>query len=269
MTTSAAIALGGNLGNVSETFSRAIDLINRTSGLRVAKRSSNYITRAIGAAAGGDYLNAAVILNVDCPSLELLLRLQEIETRLGRVRTVHWGPRTLDLDILSYGSQTVQIPPLTGQGSGEGEQKTASPVILTIPHPACWYRRFALDPWAEIDPEWKHPLFQETVHQRQARLLNRPLRVLIVADEVAKQRLAGSLRSLFSENELTLNYPVEDQPILAETERTANFEVVFQIDPQPPLPTSVPRSVRLPPETAVETATQILRAMLDEPHRLT
>ncbi|MBL4885670.1 MAG: 2-amino-4-hydroxy-6-hydroxymethyldihydropteridine diphosphokinase, partial [Planctomycetaceae bacterium] len=72
-------------------------------------------------------------------------------------RTVHWGPRSIDLDLIAFDDQIIQS------------------AQLSLPHPACWYRRFVLDPFVEIAPGWRHPERNIAVLDLQLRLLNRPL----------------------------------------------------------------------------------------------
>lgn len=154
------IALGGNQGRVDETFERALDLINQTEETRVSRPSGHYTTSPVGTFAGGQFLNAVAQLETSLTPFELLAQLQVIETALGRVRTIHWGPRTLDLDVLFYGNS--------------GELVLDSPT-LTLPHPHLWYRRFVLDPLSEISPLLVHPLIGSTVQNLVQRLEIRPL----------------------------------------------------------------------------------------------
>lgn len=154
------IALGGNQGRISETFERAIDQINQTHETQVIRSSRNYTTSPVGASAGGQFLNAVAELETSLSPFELLTQLHTVETALGRVRTLHWGPRTLDLDLLFYGN--------------DGETILDSPT-LTLPHPHLWYRRFVLDPLAEIAPLLVHPIIGFTVQNLVQRLEIRPL----------------------------------------------------------------------------------------------
>jgi 2-amino-4-hydroxy-6-hydroxymethyldihydropteridine diphosphokinase len=154
------IALGGNQGRISETFERALEHINQTLETRVIRSSENYTTSPVGASAGGQFLNAAAELETSLTPFELLTQLQTVERALGRVRTLHWGPRTLDLDLLFYGNN--------------GETILDSPT-LTLPHPLLWYRRFVLDPLSEIAPLLVHPRIGLTVQNLVQRLEIRPL----------------------------------------------------------------------------------------------
>jgi 2-amino-4-hydroxy-6-hydroxymethyldihydropteridine diphosphokinase len=131
----------------------------------------------MGDAAGDDFLNSAAELATELAPRELLQRLQEIENQFGRERTLRWGPRTLDLDLILYGDVVIDEPD------------------LQVPHPACWYRRFVLDPLAELAPEVVHPVKQLTIGKLRARLLDRPLRVCLAGGS-ALQR--ATLRHRFA-----------------------------------------------------------------------
>jgi len=156
------IALGGNQGSVSETFRRAAELLHRTPGITVTQVSQLYTTAPVGADAGGEFLNAAAELQSTLSPFDLLVRLQDVETQLGRTRTVHWGPRTLDLDLLLYADQKVSTP------------------TLTVPHPHLWYRRFVLDPLVEIAPDVVHCGHGLPIAQLRERLLSRPLNCVLL-----------------------------------------------------------------------------------------
>ena len=173
------IALGGNVGEVSDTFRRALALLDQTPDLSVARVSRSYTTAPVGTAAGGQFLNAAAELQTSRPPLELLGILQEVETQLGRTRTRHWGPRTLDLDLLLCDQQCLATP------------------TLTLPHPHLWHRRFVLDPLVEIAPDVIHPRHQLTIAELRDRLLRRPLPCSLLDGNVEQrnelqQRLADA-----------------------------------------------------------------------------
>lgn len=156
--------MGGNQGRVSETFDSALACLDATVGIQVIQKSRNYTTSPVGAAAGGVFRNAVVELQTSLSPLELLSRLQAVETELGRVRTVRWGARTLDLDLLFYGDTILSTP------------------TLTIPHPHLWYRRFVLDPLVEIAPDLVHPQIKLSVRELARRLDLRPLPCTLCGD---------------------------------------------------------------------------------------
>lgn len=129
----AVIALGANIGNPQENLEIAISLLREST--EVIRVSSFYKTAPVGGPEQPDYLNAVCIIESELPALDLLSLLQGIEKSLGRVRGEHWGPRTIDLDLIQFG----------GLLSKSSE--------LEIPHPRAHERRFVLEPWLEIDPD--------------------------------------------------------------------------------------------------------------------
>jgi 2-amino-4-hydroxy-6-hydroxymethyldihydropteridine diphosphokinase len=112
----------------------------------VRKVSSFYETAPIGGPPGqGLFLNAAAVVETTLDAPALLRVLQEIETRFGRVRTVPWGERTLDLDLLLFGNTVLDTPE------------------LCVPHPRFAARRFVLEPLAEIAPDAIDPITTRTI----------------------------------------------------------------------------------------------------------
>lgn len=153
------ISLGGNSGPVATTFDDALRRLQDTSGGRVVAVSRFHKTASVGDQAGAGFLNAAAELETARDPFDLLDKLQSVERELGRIRATHWGPRTLDLDLLFYDSQIINSP------------------RLIVPHPSAWYRRFVLDPLVEIAPRFVHPVKQVNISSLRDRLLARPLRV--------------------------------------------------------------------------------------------
>ena len=129
----AVVALGANIGNPREQMDLAVALLREAT--EVIAVSSYFVTKPVGGPEQPDYLNAVCILESDLPATDLLAVLQGIETSLGRQRTVQWGPRTIDLDLIQYGSLL----------SAADE--------LELPHPRAHERRFVLEPWFEIEPD--------------------------------------------------------------------------------------------------------------------
>ena len=129
----AVIALGSNIGNSEENLDLAIALLREATD--VEKVSSYYVTKPVGYEAQPDFVNAVCIINSQLPAIELLHMLHGIEKAMGRERTIKWGPRTIDLDIIQYGSIL------------------SSAEELTLPHPRAFERKFVLEPWAEIEPD--------------------------------------------------------------------------------------------------------------------
>jgi len=136
--TKAYIGIGSNIGdavcNVNEAISRLSDLGS------VLKKSSLYATKPWGVLDQPDFINAAVALDTNLGPRDLLNGLLAIERSMGRERLIRWGPRIIDLDILTFANQTV---------SEDG---------LTIPHPHMNERAFVLIPLAEIDENYAEAL---------------------------------------------------------------------------------------------------------------
>jgi 2-amino-4-hydroxy-6-hydroxymethyldihydropteridine diphosphokinase len=140
--TIAYIGLGSNLGDKKANCRRAIELLAKSG--HVVRSSSLYCTEPIGNTDQDDFVNAVVELETVLPPDVLLKECRSIEQELGRVRTVHWGPRTIDVDILLYGTAMIETPE------------------LTIPHPQLHTRRFVLVPLCEIAPLAFHPKLHRT-----------------------------------------------------------------------------------------------------------
>jgi 2-amino-4-hydroxy-6-hydroxymethyldihydropteridine diphosphokinase len=155
------VALGGDIGDVARTFAGAIDALSKAWGVSLVAVSRNYRTMPMGDAAADPFLNAVAGFDVTRPPLEFLNLLQTVEQNLGRVRTLHWGPRTLDLDLLYFGNEVLHVP------------------RLTVPHPGVWHRRFVLDPFVEIVPSWVDPVWNLTISALRDRLLALPQTITI------------------------------------------------------------------------------------------
>jgi 2-amino-4-hydroxy-6-hydroxymethyldihydropteridine diphosphokinase len=130
--TTVYIGLGSNLQQPLTQLRRAVAATATLPHSRLDAVSSAFRSRAVGPGTQPDYLNAVLRLDTDLPAAALLAALQAIEQNQGRVRTVRWGPRTLDLDILLYGEHSIDTP------------------TLRVPHPAMHLRNFVLYPLAQI-----------------------------------------------------------------------------------------------------------------------
>lgn len=128
----AHIGLGSNLGDSARAIDRACGALAALGTLRA--RSSLYRTKAWGVTDQPDFLNAAVALETALEPRALLAALKAIEADLGRVAGYRWGPRAIDLDILTYGDRRIDEPD------------------LVVPHARLGERAFALAPLAEIEP---------------------------------------------------------------------------------------------------------------------
>jgi len=130
--TTAYLGLGANLGDRLANLQRAVDLLAEVSGLRVARSSRVYETEPVGGPEQPEYLNAVVEVETDLAPHDLLEACLSVETRMGRVRAEPWGPRTIDVDVLTYGDETIDEPD------------------LVVPHPRMHERGFVLAPLAEL-----------------------------------------------------------------------------------------------------------------------
>jgi 2-amino-4-hydroxy-6-hydroxymethyldihydropteridine diphosphokinase len=137
----AVLSLGSNLGNRLETLQGAVDALEDTPGVRVKAVSPVYETEPWGVAADSQpsYFNAVVVLKTTLPPSSLLERAHAVEEAFNRVRDERWGPRTLDVDIVTYAEVVSDDPD------------------LTLPHPRAHERAFVLVPWHDVEPEAQLP----------------------------------------------------------------------------------------------------------------
>jgi 2-amino-4-hydroxy-6-hydroxymethyldihydropteridine diphosphokinase len=126
------IALGSNVGDTNSHLHHAIEELGHH--IEITAVSSFHKTAPMGGPVQNDYLNAVLLAQSDMDPLDLLVLMQDIELKAGRTREIHWGPRTLDLDLISFGELVLNDP------------------HLTLPHPFAHERSFVLEPWLEIDP---------------------------------------------------------------------------------------------------------------------
>lgn len=137
------LLLGGNLGDVSETFDTARTEINKIG--TISQASSLYSTKAWGKTDQPDFLNQVLRVEMNLDPFTLLHKLLDLELQLGRVRKEHWGERLIDIDILFYNSDIIDC---------EG---------LNIPHPHLHERMFTLVPLEEINPTYIHPTLNKSI----------------------------------------------------------------------------------------------------------
>src|SRR5436190_8324190 len=223
------VAFGGNLGYVAETFRAAAERIAQLPKTRIITRSRLFSTTPIGVRTVNPYLNAVAALSTELEPAELLALLHEIEHDFGRRRTGRWGPRTLDLDLLACGDLISTAPE------------------LLLPHPHCWYRRFVLDPWADIAPGFVLPGLQESVGALHKRLRKRPLPVAAL-DNLPNAEVTASIAAVPE---------VDPQHDLA-----GDPAIIFSMRPAEPGQRVVDLSVAADPAVY---ALDVLRAALDEP----
>lgn len=150
MTIQVLIGLGANLGDREANLGRAWDMLGQTQDVHTLRMSRFYETEPVTLLPKTEqpmYLNAVGLLETELEPLALFRSMLDIEQKLGRTRTEHWGPRTVDLDLLLFGDLVLQSE------------------MLVVPHPRMTERRFVLEPAAEIAPEMRHPNRGKTVLQ--------------------------------------------------------------------------------------------------------
>jgi 2-amino-4-hydroxy-6-hydroxymethyldihydropteridine diphosphokinase len=135
------LSLGSNLGDREGNLRAALDR------LKPERVSRIYETEPVDLRAQPNFLNLAAELKTPLMPMQLLAHTQRIERELGRVRTVPKGPRTIDIDILFYGSSVIRS------------------AKLDVPHPRLHERRFVLAPLAELAPDLRHPVTHQTVSE--------------------------------------------------------------------------------------------------------
>lgn len=155
----AYIALGSNIGDSEAYLKEAIDKLDHLPTSRVEKVSSFLVTAPYGVTDQPDFLNGCLKLQTLLYPEELLRELNRIEQEAGRERIIHWGPRTLDLDILFYDNEIIDT------------------VELHVPHIDMENRDFVLKPMVEIAPYLRHPVLNLTMEQLLKKLEGKTLAV--------------------------------------------------------------------------------------------
>ena len=140
------LSLGSNMGDREGNLRAAINALP-AAGVKVLRVSPVYETEPVDYTAQAWFLNLVVEAETDLFPMQLLARTARIERALKRARTVAKGPRTIDIDILLYGSSVVRTE------------------TLQIPHPRMAERRFVLQPLVDLSPDLRHPLLQKTVRE--------------------------------------------------------------------------------------------------------
>lgn len=148
----AYIALGSNIGDSKGYLDGAVLALDALPGCHVERVSSYFITKPYGGVEQPDFLNGCLRLRTLLEPQELLDQMHVIEQAAHRERLVHWGPRTLDLDLLLY------------------DQEVFETDTLIVPHVEMQLRDFVLRPMAEIAPNLRHPILKKTMTQLLAEL---------------------------------------------------------------------------------------------------
>ncbi len=133
------IGLGANMGEPREMIGTALRELERALPLRSMRVSPYFGSTPVGPVSQPDFVNVVCVGECSLAPEEVLDTLLTLETRLGRVRTVDWGPRIIDLDLLFVGDVRCQTP------------------SLTLPHPEIPHRGFVLAPLVSVLPDWVHP----------------------------------------------------------------------------------------------------------------
>ncbi len=147
----AFLGLGSNMGDKNKNIVKALELISDSRNVIISK-SSSYITSPVGGVEQDDFLNCCVELKTLLTAEELLVHVLEVENKLKRVRTVHWGPRTIDIDILLFNHEIY-----------ENED-------LIIPHPRLHERMFVLKPLCEMKANYVHPVLHKRLQELKDKL---------------------------------------------------------------------------------------------------
>lgn len=169
------LALGGNgfddpVENarvLEEAFGRLTD-----AGFAIVKRSRLWRTPAFPAGAGPDFVNACGQIDADLSPEAALRALHAIEAAMGRVRTLRWGQRLIDLDLLAMGNAILpdKVTWRKWCDLPQADQQRLAPDRLILPHPRLHERGFALVPLDEVAPDWVHPVLGRSVSQMLADL---------------------------------------------------------------------------------------------------
>ena len=237
MSVPALIALGGNLGDVRGTFETALLALNESDGVTVTAASRAYRTPAMGENAGGEFLNAAATIGTTLPPHGLLDVLQRLEAAAGRDRTVRWGPRSLDLDLILYGSERI------------ADER------LTVPHPGLAWRRFVLDPACEVAGDWRSGRLP--LRRIRERLLDRPLR--IGAGGGAPASVGRVVEALASE------FPVASAPPDPPGGRSQRLPAALSLVPEGGEPCVESVAVPRDADAAIARLREVLSAALPDP----
>jgi 2-amino-4-hydroxy-6-hydroxymethyldihydropteridine diphosphokinase len=139
------VGIGSNMADPQGRCLEAVKRIGILENCKITSVSGLYLTEPVGVKAQDWFINCVACFSTDFSPFELLRKLLDIESDMGRVRTVKWGPRVIDLDILLFGKEVINDN------------------ILTVPHPMMQFRRFVMAPMADVAPDLLHPVLGKTM----------------------------------------------------------------------------------------------------------
>ncbi|MBE0537986.1 MAG: 2-amino-4-hydroxy-6-hydroxymethyldihydropteridine diphosphokinase [Phycisphaerae bacterium] len=150
--TTAYIGMGANLGDREAALRKAVAMLDACDDIRVAAVSDLVESAPLGPSGQPAYLNIAVCIETRLDAEALLQEMQAVESSMGRVRSEHWGPRTIDLDLLLFGDEIIDCDE------------------LTVPHAQMHLRSFVLRPMCQIAGDAMHPVLKRSMNELAARL---------------------------------------------------------------------------------------------------
>ena len=156
------LLLGGNMGDRISNLSTAKKLIEQKIG-KITKRSSVYQTAAWGIKDQPDFLNQVLLVKTKLDALECMQQILAIENKIGRIRTIKNAPRVIDIDILFYNDEIINLP------------------NLVVPHPQIEKRKFVLIPMNELVADMIHPVLRRSINYLLSTCTD-PLEVRLLPD---------------------------------------------------------------------------------------
>lgn len=167
------IGLGANIGDAMSALTQAVQALDALPDVSVTAVSSLYRTRPVGPVAQPDFYNAVARLDgpagpdPEAGAMALLIALKQLERAFGRQGRERWGPREIDLDLLTFGDHHLHVARPDAGRSDDPERTGAQ--WLEVPHPAASQRLFVLAPWADLEPDLRPAGWNGTVAQLAAR----------------------------------------------------------------------------------------------------
>ncbi len=149
------LSLGSNIGIKELNLVKAILKVEKLDKTSVRRISSFYVTKPVGSVVQDDFVNCAILIDSELKPFELLKEINKIEAELGRIRTIHWGPRIVDIDIIFY--ENISIKTTT----------------LTLPHKEYTFRNFVMKPLYEIMNKSERALFLKHMDNSGVEIANR------------------------------------------------------------------------------------------------